>query len=269
MPMTRAPVELGELGGEAAGGAGGGTDDDGVALLDLADLEHPDVGRHAGRAVDGEVGLLVDLVAVADVGDEDVVGQGDVALPPGEGGGDVAELVVGRVGGDHPAAAGAAHHLADLDGREVPLALLEPASDGGVDADPLGLDEDPTRRHLRHRQVHQLHVLVAQQPDRAGPQHHPLVPSLLLPHEAWNLLPPGSVAVHHADGLPHRLVARPAPLGAPPPSGAPLGSRFRDRFVRVRKRTSDLSDLPDPGGPRLTSARRSWRSSCSCWSSSS
>ena len=54
---------------------------------------------------------------------------------------------------------------------------------GGVDADELGLDQHPAGRHLGDRQVHQLHVLVPQQPDRPGPQHHPLVPSLArLPH---------------------------------------------------------------------------------------
>ena len=62
MPMTRAPWSLAIWAARLPGGAGGGRHDDGVALLDLADLEHADVGGQAGGAVDGEVGLLVDLV---------------------------------------------------------------------------------------------------------------------------------------------------------------------------------------------------------------
>ena len=62
MPIDPAAEELGDLGGDAAGGAGGGGHDDGLALLDLADVEHADVGGEPGGAVDGEVGGLVDVV---------------------------------------------------------------------------------------------------------------------------------------------------------------------------------------------------------------
>ena len=81
MPITRHPWILAIWAAMLPVAPAAALDDDGLALLDLADLEHPDVGGEAGGAVDGEVGLLVDIGRRTDGRGEPVVLQGDVALP--------------------------------------------------------------------------------------------------------------------------------------------------------------------------------------------
>ena len=76
-------MDLGDLAGERARGAGGGRHHERLALLRLSDVEHPDEGRDPVVAEQPQRGEQVG--AGIELGGECVVADHGVLLPPGQG----------------------------------------------------------------------------------------------------------------------------------------------------------------------------------------
>jgi hypothetical protein len=75
-------------------------------------------------------------------------------------------------GGDDPADPAGPHHLAHLDRGQVALGLGQPGAHGGVDADPVDLDQRLTLGQLRQRNTFlQGHIVLREQAHRPAAQH--------------------------------------------------------------------------------------------------
>jgi hypothetical protein len=139
--------------------------DDRLTRLGLADVEQPEIGGHPGRTEDAHHGPHVG--DVLELGRVQVVSHDVEVLPPGERRDDVADLV-GRAATLYDAADPAApHDLADLDGRQVALAPVEPGAHGGVDAQVHGAHQRLALGQLGHGRLDELEIGVVHEPDRS------------------------------------------------------------------------------------------------------
>jgi hypothetical protein len=111
-----------------------------------------------------------------EVGGQRVVPHHPVVLPPGQAVHAVAQREGRAARGHHPADAAGPDRLARLDRGQVPLRLGQPGAHGGVEAQPLDLDQRLAVGQVRqHHAVLDLDVVVAQQAVGAAAQHHAAV----------------------------------------------------------------------------------------------
>ncbi|KAK1251871.1 hypothetical protein MKX07_007350 [Trichoderma sp. CBMAI-0711] len=112
-------LELGNLAGDAAGGTSGTGHDNRLTSLGLANLGHADPGGDASHAEDGEHVLGVAQAGVVGGRLEGALAEDGVLGPAGEAADEVASGGLLALGGEDAADGGAAHDLADLNGRKV------------------------------------------------------------------------------------------------------------------------------------------------------
>ncbi len=132
-----AAVYFAELANDAAGGPGGGGDDQGFAGFWLADFEKAEVG---GEAVDAEE---IQKIGVGEKGDAgeflegafSFAGEDAVFLEAGEAGDFVALLEIRIAGFDDFGESEGAHDFADLNWRHVLREVGHPDAHGGVDGE--------------------------------------------------------------------------------------------------------------------------------------